>query len=349
MEGNEYCLDALDGRGSAAWRIPPTRFLDDKEGGRAFFMDWSDPKRVLPLVGDESWSNYEVAIEILPMSSEGYLGLGFHMQGAGEAGCNLHLPVSRSGWSDAFQSMGIWGENYAWKLYPEAQAYAIFPKARWIPIRIVATPDFANVYVHGSSNALLTFHDLPFSSGGVQLWSWGASGLFKNLRVTSVDGVKVVPAHDQPWSAYNQLGVLATWQVTPVAPSRGGELKRLGNPIEMQGDARGIVNLTPLKVRFPNVFGATARTLFSAPKSRRYLMHVTYTGRMWVWCNGTSVFAGPERGWSTPDREKVFGGRLIPDEFSFVLSLKRGQNEILLRCEDPEKWGWGFWTRLTPD
>jgi hypothetical protein len=139
---------------------------------------------------------------------------------------------------------------------------------------------------------------------------------------------------------------MRSWQVTPVIQMQGDELKSLSVPLSVHADARGVVDLTPLKLKFSNISDVLAKNILTVSESGSYLMHITYTGRVWVWCNGKPVFMGPDRGWDTPERENFFGGRLIPDEFEFLIFLNQGANEIQVHSKDPERWGWGFWSRV---
>jgi hypothetical protein len=62
--------------------------------------------------------------------------------------------------------------------------------------------------------------------------------------------------------------------------------------------------------------------------------------------NGHKVFNGHPRGWYDPDRDKHRGARLYPDQYEFDLNLIQGKNEILVRSELYEIWGWSIWIRI---
>lgn len=49
-------------------------------------------------------------------------------------------------------------------------------------------------------------------------------------------------------------------------------------------------------------------------------------------------------GWNDP--EANHDCRLKPDHFEIELPLQAGENEILLRSQVTENWGWGFWMRI---
>jgi hypothetical protein len=91
---------------------------------------------------------------------------------------------------------------------------------------------------------------------------------------------------------------------------------------------------------------AYARTNIVCSSPEKRTLRLTYTDRLSLWCNGEPVFEGPARGWDDPDRERHYGGRLIPDEYEVTLPLRAGKNGLVVRTEVTEPWGWGFWMRI---
>lgn len=343
----------LDTADPSGWRDPPANVIGHPEHGRVYLLDWKQSRGRLPWAGEASWREYTAEIEILPVSRGGYLGLCFHVQDDGVSACNVHFPIAASGRAEALQSMGIWGPDCAWKLFPEAQAYTIFPAGAWIRLRVAATARFANVYVHGSRRPVLTLHDLPFAAGGVRLWSFYGSGYFRDLKIAPLERSER-PAFDNPWLQYaGDPGLLRRWEVASAGRSRSrrdelpaGLFSARTRWSSVDADRRGVVNLSAAAASLGLKSGAFARTLVRAPKAERRVCLFTYTDRLEMWCNREPVFGGPLRGWNDPGREAHFGGRLIPDEYRVVLPLRAGDNEILVRAERTEPWGWGFWMRL---
>jgi hypothetical protein len=265
-----------------------------------------------------------------------------------------YISPSGSGLNEAFQSMGIWGTICAWKLYPESQGYAIFPRERWIALRLKVLPKQARLYVNNMSYPTLIFRDMPFESGGVQFWSFCGSGYFRNFCVAELGSDPIEDKRISPWRLYARDELLCDWEVSPVLDISIDEIGRLPDDIysptstwlAVTADARGIVNLSPLPLRFPHVNAVFARASVVAERDGPRRCWFTYTDRMKIWCNGRLVFKGVPRGWQDPGREKFFGGRLIPDEFEIKLPLRKGNNELLVMSGRTENWGWGYWFRL---
>jgi hypothetical protein len=349
--------DSLDGSLREGWVIPPDNFVDHPQYGRLYHLDWEKKESKypvkFPLVGDETWQDYRIELDVLPTSKGGFLGINFHAQSDGTGACNVHFPILASGWSEAFQSMSIWGQSCTWKLFPESQAYAIFPIGQWISLRFDVTQTFANFYAMGASKPLLTLFDLPYHRGGVQFWSFWGSGYFRNLRVTQLSPDGVEPGFDNPWKVYENLNVIRTWQVTPPQKSDFGATgipEEIHSPemewITAEADGRGVVNLSRLFPENNTKAGVFAKTVIKSPGEAQRVCRLTYTDRLALWCNGEQVFEGPSRGWNDPDREKHYGGRLIPDEFEVEITLEPGDNTLLLRSEVTEPWGWAYWLRI---
>ena len=344
--------DPLSGKRIKGWIISPDNFIEHPQYGTVYFLDWQKKKSEFPLVGDKTWRNYRVELEVFPVSRNGYLGVNFHVQPDSSA-CNFHFPIQESGRNEAFQSMCIWGKSCAWKLYPESQGYALLPSGEWLSLCIDVTETFSNLYVQNSSKPILTLFDLPFNCGGIQFWSFLGSSYFRNLRVTELLPATARLAFDNPWKIYNKLGVIRKWRVTMPQKSDFGltgipeilfstEMKWL----DVEGDRRGVINLSSLFPGNNTKASVFAKTIIMSDKKEKRTCRLTYTDRFTIWCNDKLIFEGPPRGWDDPGRETHFGGRLIPDEFEVKIALNSGENIILIRSEVTEPWGWGFWMRV---
>ncbi len=182
--------DALDGRPVAGWIVPPTSFAEAPGGDTAFLLTSGTPGLLAPAprVGDESWRNYRVTVEILPAKAEGFLGMDFNVRASDGCGANLHFSTFRADGVLVLQPMRFSGPgSESWKLWPISQRKIPFPKGRWIVLRIDVGESVANAYLDDDPEPLCTFYDLPSSSGGVRFWaSRGGSGYFRRLMVTSL-------------------------------------------------------------------------------------------------------------------------------------------------------------------
>ena len=345
--------DPLDGSGpTSTWRTPPSTFVDLPGGGRALRYErgttWGASTQ--PWVGDESWHDYRVELEVKPEKM--WAGVDFHVQDDGRAGCELTI-IDVPGDQLALEVSGIWDGASAWKLWPVGQNTIPHTPNAWVRLRIDVGRDVANVYADNATQPFATFRDLPFSRGGIRLAAYAGSAFFRHLRVSTLPAGSVEPALEDPWAPAREQGVLRSWKVTPrQEPGFGatGIPSEITDRLSWQDapvDGRGVVNLTPFvgpEAR-PGVVFARASVISANPGPRR--AWVTYTDDLSLWCNGTLVFEGPPRQWFHPDREKHGNSRLIPDQYEIEIALVAGENEILVRTEVTEAtFGWGFWMRV---
>ncbi len=343
--------DPLDGSGRATWKRAPSGFVAAPGGGRALRYErgttWDASTQ--PWVGDEGWTSYTVEVEVLPEKM--WAGIDFHVSGDGQRGTSLtlfHTPENTL----SFELAGLWGQAGAWKLWPIGQRQPPHKPGSWVWLRVEVGAGVANVYVDEDRAPVATFYDLPFSRGGVRLAAYAGSALFRNLRVAKSKASQGAPLLADPWEPTRDAGVLRDWRISPryekgigvdVLPEEiaKGSVRWERPPI----DSRGVVNLTSLFGE-QNTSGVVfARTTIRAKRTGTRRIFVTYTDLLALWCNGLKVFEGPPRQWFHPDRAKNGNSRLIPDQYEVSLPVLPGENELVVRSEITEPFGWGFWVR----
>jgi hypothetical protein len=287
----------------------------------------------------------------MPRSKKGFTGLSFHVQENGDA-CNFHFPSDASGKNVAFQTMYIYGKSGPWQLYPESQGYALFRQDAWSHIRLEVGARHANLLVNGTP--VLTMFDMPFHQGGIRFWSYYGQVFIRNLSVTDLSHSRVVPVFKNPWHIYGSTNIVRRWQValcddTDAPTSSSVPSNEMLGRLDWQqehADKRGVVNLTRAFRNSNTRASACARAEVVSDKAIQTRLYLTYTDDLTLWCNGKLVFTGEPRGWSDPNREEHFGGRLVPDEYSAPLRLRKGPNSLLVRTRVADPWGWGFWMRF---
>jgi hypothetical protein len=338
--------DPLDGAAKPGWRVAPTAFVSAPDGSRgarfARGTTWSAEGQ--PWVGDSTWYTYRIEVDVWPETN--WAGVDFHVQEEGKAATELTLYPLEDG-TLAFELSGIWGAASAWKLWPVGQKMPERPKG-WVRLRVDVGIDVANVFVGEPGEVVATFRDLPFRSGGVRLASYYGSALFRDLRITRLEPSAVVPLLEDPWKEVRGTGILRDWRVSPrldtgvvpLEPPRADS-----SWLSPAVDGRGVVHLTSL-FRESNASGTVfARTTLSARTSGEARLRLTYTDGFALWCNKLRVFEGPPRQWFHVDRAKNGFSRLIPDQYEVVVPVREGDNELVVRSETTEPFGWGFWLR----
>jgi hypothetical protein len=349
--------DPLDGGTvAAAWRRAPeaASFVDAPDGRQALRYErgatWNAATQ--PWAGDESWGSCRIEVEILPEKM--WAGIDFCVADDGASACNLTL---FRGEDDrlTFELAGLWGPACSWKLYPMGQQRPAYVPGTWVKLRVDVGGGVANIHVDGSADPVASFRDLPRERGGVRLMTYYGSALFRNLRVTALPAGTVRPVLEDPWALARApgAGVVREWQVTArhdadwaadAVPAELREAAIAWHPAPT--DARGVIDLTRIFTPQNENGVVLARTTLEAAAAGKRALRFTYTDNFTLWCNGERVFVGPPRQWFHPDREKYGNSRLIPDQFELVVPVRAGENELLVRTEITERFGWGVWMRL---
>lgn len=359
LSGEVLFLDALDGPAAgAAWRRAPQPawYVEVPDGGRALRYErgttWDAATQ--PWVGDESWTEYRVEVEIRPEKM--WAGIDFHVADDGASACNLTLFPGEDG-RLAFEFSGIWGAACAWKTQPIGQRFPSHVTGSWVRLRVDVGGEVANVFVAGDAEPVASFRDLPRSRGGVRLMAYFGSALFRNLRITALAPGSVKPVLEDPWAMARDSasGVVRAWEVTDRhAPDWGADVAPptvIDDATRWRAvptDGRGVVDLTGWFAPDNESGAAFARAFVQAESAGMRTIRVTYTDAFTLWCNGEPVFAGPPRQWFHPDRAKHGNSRLIPDQFEVTVPVHAGRNELLVRTAVTERFGWGFWLRVVP-
>jgi hypothetical protein len=343
--------DPLDGTGQADWRKAPPAPKPAPDGKSAcrYERDANWDPATQPWAGDESWTSYRVEVDILP--EKYWAGVDFHVQDDGLSACNVTLLHVED--QLVFELSGLWGDAGAWKLWPVGQRQAAYEAGRWVKLRLDVDDRVLNLYIDDDPEPMASFYDLPLARGGIRLATFAGSAWFRNLRVTRLPEGSVKPILDDPWAGVRQRKVLRDWEITEphsqgccpegASPGLTADAKAWKRtPV----DERGVVNVTAL---FPdkNTSGVVfARTTITAGQAGTRRLKLTYTDNFSLWVNRLMIFEGPPRQWFHPDRAKHGHSRLIPDQYEVSVPVAAGENEIVVRSEATEPFGWGFWVRL---
>ncbi len=346
--------DPLDGKPVTGWRVPPDRFVDHPQWGKRCYVEAEKEgfPKVKPWVGDSSWGNYRLEVEML--CERVFVGLDVHVQEDGDHCNSFSFYVPDQGGDIVFESGAMWGpESMAWKHWPLSEERFNYKKGTWLTLRLDVGDTVINIYLDGQSEPLFTFYDQPFVRGGIRLITYmSGAAYYRNLKVTALAPGSVKPICPDVWGQARQQNVLRNWQVTePQARDKAGsnpptpsEAKAL-TWLPIKADRRGVINLAEQFDPKNNRVSVWAKTTLSVPETTRRKCWLTYTDHFKLWCNGALVFDGPPRGWNDPDRAKYGSCRLIPDQFEVDLPLQAGENQLLIQSQVKEPWGWAYWIR----
>ncbi len=360
QKGKVLFQDALNGETVSGWKVPPTNFVDHPIHGKVYLIESSARggneffAENEPWIGDETWENYRMEIEVLPTGGH-WFGLDCHVQNDGASGFNISFFTFDTTRVVTLEAMGFNGGYqgaWSWKLWPVSQKQPLVKKDEWLKFRVDVGETVVNAYVNDYTEPVFTVYDMPYANGGVRFFSLSnGKAYLRNFRVTSLSEEDAAPVLEDIWKDVRDLDIIRKWKITPPQPSEFGLEtipEKIHSPemkwIDAELDGRGVLNLGAL---FPgqNTKGtAFAKTTIFSAENKARKAWVTYTDRCIVWCNGELVFKGPNRGWNDP--ESNHDCRLKPDNYEMELPLKKGENEILLRSEVIENWGWAFWMRL---
>ncbi len=346
--------DKLNGELIPGWRSAPKQFVELPETGKVMLFESESVFPVNPpWAGDQSWKNYRVEIELLPTGGH-WFGIDFHVQENGLEANNVQFFTFDTTSQTAIEAASIHGGYEgacSWKLYPFSSKYPVLEKGQWVKLKIDIGDSFANVYLGDMENPVHTAYDFPYSSGGIRITTIMKSKIYlRNLKITSLENTELMPLIKDDWVNVRNKNILKDWKVTKPFDAGFG-IDQLPDTLispqvdwmDIKTDSKGVINLGQ---KFPNnnrTGTSFAKTVIYSESEKQIKAWVSYTDRCKIWCNGIEIFNGPKRGWYDP--EANHDCRLKPDNFEFTLPLKKGDNEIILRSEVTERWGWGFWMR----
>ena len=349
--GDILLQDPLDGTKVDGWKVAPTMFVDLADHGTVYKLE-TGSSEFYPEIGDSSWAAYRVEFETMRVKDlRGFVGIQFHIQ-SDNVHCN-NLSFFNGGdisLPRAFESAGHWNEtNMSWKLWPYSQKYFYFQENEWTRICMDIGESVANVFVGDS--LVYTTYDLPFGYGGLRFWEYHVTSYLRNFKITALNNDDVIPLLPDPWQA-TESNVIREWMVSPLLDFAAGidsippALKRM-NWGKNKADRRGILNISAAFPENQQKKVVLAKTTIVSDKDCQEKLYFAYTDRMNLWCNGIMVFKGDSRGWNDPGRGPEDGfGRVLPDLFETSVSLKVGENEILIGLEINEpQFGAGLWMR----
>ncbi|MGI4957550.1 MAG: hypothetical protein ACRYGI_08140 [Janthinobacterium lividum] len=307
-------------------------------------------------LGGLSFGDGSIAFDLKPIG-EDMPGIGFRQGADGAAEIfylrtQPHCDVAYDCVQYTPQAHGI----LMWDIYPEYQGPAPVKENGWNHVKLLVSGQKLRAFVNGA--AVLSVDHLAgdLRQGGLSL---RAPALFANLVVTpGVD--QAAFASPAPDATDTAPGLVRAWQVSTASVLPDGHTPLQG---EMPGAAArwsgidaerfGLVNLSR---RFGGVAerGAAAvawlKTTIVSDRDRTVPVSLGWTRDVWVFANGSPVFADKNLYYPSASRKRP-DGTLSLLNGSFDLPLHKGKNmiEVALSNRFPGSvghWGWGLEMRL---
>jgi len=299
------------------------------------------------------------------MPAHGILGMRLRAQNRENAEALYFRPQKDCNTSsDCLQYMPLEHGAFEWDLFPEYQTSAPIHTLNWNHFRIVVLGRRMRVYVNHSSQPTLSVDHMEGGalSGGL---TFGGPAKYANLVMT--------PA--RPSSAASQTaperrgGFLRNWQISTAYVLPSILDTKLNVPMGVQppyasmppdGRAwRTITAETKGLVNFSHEVGsakdgavislAWAKTTVVSDKAQSKTVQIGWVREIWVYVNGTLVFAG--RNIDGLPAAKAADERISLENGTFRLPLNKGKNEIAIALDDnlpgnTQHYGWGMELKL---
>lgn len=307
-------------------------------------------------LGGLSFGDGSITFDLKPIG-EDIPGIGFR-NGADNAGEIFYLrPQPRC--EAAYDCVQYAPQAHGllmWDIYPEYEAPAPVRENDWNHVKLLVSGQKLRAFVN--SAAVLSVDHL---AGDLRQGSLSLQGpaLFANVVVSpSVD--QAAFASPAPDATDTAPGLVRAWQVSTASVLPDGHIPLLG---EMPGgttrwsgidvERYGLVNLSR---RFGGVAerGSSAiawlRTTIVSDRDRTVPVSLGWTREIWVFANGSPVFADKNLYYPSASRKRP-DGTLSLLNGSFDLPLHKGKNMIAVALSNRfpgsvAHWGWGLEMRL---
>lgn len=269
----------------------------------------------------------------------------------------IYFRPHKSELPDALQYTPVFRRVSQWQLFhgPGGTAAVALPADQWIHVRVVMRGRQAAVYVGDVEEPQLVIPRLAHEprAGYIALRGFLPRGTptshaayFANVVVN--DSEPTLELKTEPTPALKG-GTLTRWELSPgfrVEEGRVVEVPDLTATdwIDATAEPRGFVMLDRWLSR-PEGRGITAtvaRVKVQAEDAARRRFEFGFSDWVSVFLNGELLFTGAAP--YSPDRPRR-DGLLTPDDYSLLLPLQAGENELLLIVSDVFG-GWGFHARL---
>jgi hypothetical protein len=337
-------------------KIPMTPGSWESPTNSVEFLDYKGTPAMKILSGDKiilkdlKFSNGTIEFDVEPQS-EGFAGIFFRMANNNETEY-FYLRVARAGnpaAMDAAQYAPFTKGVNLWDLFDYYQGPANMKKNELNHIKLVVSGRQMIVYVNNGDRATL---EIPRLEGDTQSGSLAFNGrcVISNL-IIKPDAVEGLSAREGFDPTHHDPRYIRLWQMSePQSLARGKELYEADFPKadtkwqNIDAERRGLVNLT-------RVFGGSEsrrfvwlRVKMISSREQKRKISLGFSDEVWVYLNRQPVFVDKNI-YTSPGMRKNPDGRISIENSEFEISLKAGENELLLGVAN-DFFGWGIISRL---
>jgi hypothetical protein len=239
-----------------------------------------------------------------------------------------------------------------WDLFPQYQAPAPVKAGEWNHLKFVISGKRMNVYVNGATSPTLKIGRLEGDvlEGGLLLQG---PGYFANLAITpdATEGLSPEPEED---ATAGDGRYVTHWQLSPysaLAPDKTPDLADMPAKTAawqtLTAERSGLVNVSRvygLPLARPQMSVAWLETTIHSDRDQQKRVQFGWVREAWVYVNGKLVYADKNL-FQPPTARKTPDGRCSLENGSFMLPLKKGDNEVDLAV-DSNFYGWAIMVRL---
>ncbi len=307
-----------------------------------------------------------IDVDVSTPANRGFFGIQFRIDSTGSNSEWVYLRQHNSGLPDAMQYTPVLNTGLNWQIFngPGFTGAVDIPKDEWFHIRLVVTGAQANLYVKDMDKPVLVMNDLK---SGIQR---GQVALAVLIGATYFSNFKIRRTPDVVWKRDLPVmpqGTLTSWKLSPSYDASGINLERPLTSSEIdtipwqnvEAEPPGFVTIyrycdaPHIRVSFANDFSKRldpqpgmrvvyARIIINSTSDEVRKLNIGYSDDVSVFLNGNILFRGRS---AQNFRDPRFLGIMDPDNDAVYLSLKKGENELVLAVSELGG-GWGFICRL---
>ena len=346
---------------SPRWDLQGEAKLSEYKGEKALLLDGG-----AAILKDFEMRDAVIDVDVATPAPRGFFGFDIRLPEDGLNYEEIYLRQHKSGLPDAIQYTPVLNTGRNWQLFngPGFTGAVDIPKSEWFHLRLEVTGAQAKLYVKDMRNPALVMDDLKtgVQKGQVALMTLIGETYFRNFTVRKTS--------DAPWQRHlpaMKPNVITNWSISPSFDGLARNLERPLTPEEsksiqwqdVEAEPPGLVVLYRFReaphprVTFQGDFSKRldpqagmkvlyARTSIHAPRDQVKKLSIGYSDDVSVFLNGQILYRGRS---AQSFRDPGFLGIVNPENDAVYLSLKKGDNELVLAVSELGG-GWGFICQL---